>query len=40
MAGTAIKRHNEAVHQGDDAGCTPEDRPVRGRVLEWPVSTN
>jgi hypothetical protein len=39
-AAIAIKRHNEAVHQDDDGGCTPEDRPVRGRVLEWPVSTN
>ncbi len=38
LAAMAIKRYNEADHQGN---CGIQgDRPVRGRVLEWPVSMN
>ena len=40
MAAIAIKRHHEAGHHDDDGCCTHGNRPVRGRVLEWPVSTN
>jgi hypothetical protein len=38
LAAIAIKRHNEASHQGN-CGIR-ENRPVRGGVLEWPVSMN
>ncbi len=38
LAAIAIKRHNEASHH--DNCCIHGDRPVRGRVLEWPVSMN
>jgi len=38
LAAIAIKRHNEADHQGNRG--TPERQPVRGRVLEWPASMN
>jgi hypothetical protein len=38
IAGIAIKRHNEAGHHGHC--CIQRNRPVRGGVLEWPVSMN
>jgi len=38
LAAIAIKRHNEADHQGNFG--VREDRRVRGRLLEWPVSMN
>lgn len=38
LAAIAIKRHNKASHHG--YGCIHENRPERGRVLEWPVSMN
>ena len=38
LAAIAIKLDQEAAHQGN---CGPrENRPVRGRVLPWPVSMN
>jgi hypothetical protein len=38
LAALAIKRHNEASAQGN---CGPRGTmPVRGRLLEWPVSVN
>ena len=38
LAAIAIKRHNEAGHQGN---CGVHGGgPVRGRVLEWPVCMN
>jgi len=46
LAAIAIHRNNERnkeVHEGADhhnTCCFPENRPVRGRVLEWPVSVN
>jgi hypothetical protein len=36
LAAIAIKLDNEADHQGNCGG----NRPVRGHVLEWPVSLN
>jgi len=38
LAAIAIKRHNEAGHHG--YCCIQGNRPVRGRVLEWPLSMN
>jgi len=38
LAAIAIKRHNEASHHG--YGCIHRNRPVRGGVLEWPLSMN
>ena len=38
LAAMAIKRHNEASHHG--YGCIHRNRPVRGGVLEWPLSMN
>ena len=38
LAAIAIKRHNETSHHG--YGCIQGNRPVRGRMLEWPVSMN
>jgi GAF domain-containing protein len=38
LAAIAIKRHNAAGHHG--YCCIQGNRPVRGRVLEWPVSMN
>jgi hypothetical protein len=38
LAAIAIKRHNEADHQGNRG--VRGNRPVTGRVLEWPVSPN
>jgi len=38
LAAIAIKRHNEASHHG--YCCIQGNRPVRGSVLEWPVSMN
>jgi hypothetical protein len=36
LAAIAIKHHNEAGHHG--YCCIQGNRPLRGRVLEWPVS--
>ena len=38
LAAVAIKLDQEAAHQGN-CGLS-ENRPARGRVLEWPVSMN
>ena len=38
LAAIAIKRHNEAGHQGNCG--RRRNRPVRGRVLQWPASMN
>jgi hypothetical protein len=38
LAAIAINRHNEAGHHG--YCCIQGNRPVRGRMLEWPVSMN
>jgi hypothetical protein len=38
LAAIAIERHNEAGRHGSSAGHG--NRPVRGRVLEWPASMN
>jgi hypothetical protein len=38
LAAIAIKLDQEAAHQGN--GDARENRPVRGRVLPWPVSMN
>ena len=38
LAAIAIKRHNATNHHS--YGCFHENRPVRGRVLEWPLSMN
>jgi hypothetical protein len=38
LAAIAINLDNEADHQGNSG--MRGNRPVRGRVLEWPVSMN
>jgi hypothetical protein len=38
LAAIAIKRHYEASQQGN--GGMHDNRPMRGRVLEWPASMN
>jgi GAF domain-containing protein len=38
LAAIAIKRHNVTSHH--DYGCIHRNRPVRGGVLEWPLSMN
>ena len=38
LAAIAIKRHNATNHHS--YGCFHENRPVRGRVLEWSLSMN
>jgi hypothetical protein len=38
LAAIAIQRHNEARHH--ERGLIDTGRPVRGHVLEWPVSVN
>jgi hypothetical protein len=38
LAAIAIKRRNEARHHR--YGCIRRNRPVRGGVLEWPLSIN
>jgi hypothetical protein len=38
LAAIAIRHHNAANHHS--YGCILGNRPVRGRVLEWPLSMN
>ena len=38
LAAIAIRRHNVTNHHS--YGCILGNRPVRGRVLEWPLSMN